>query len=58
MNDNVQTALKTLSNVKSRSIVSVFVLCLITLGFTYHTGFYPGKKASICCLIMIFPTPR
>ncbi|MFB6499236.1 hypothetical protein [Bacillus haynesii] len=45
MNDNVQTALKTLSNVKSRSILSVFVLCLITLGVYIPYWFLSRKKS-------------
>ncbi|MFT0803134.1 hypothetical protein VSK91_17365 [Bacillus swezeyi] len=45
MNDKLQMAVKTLSNEKNKSIMSVFVLCLVTLGIYIPYWFLSRKKS-------------
>ncbi|MFN2744972.1 MULTISPECIES: DUF4234 domain-containing protein [Bacillus] len=45
MNDNLQMAMKTLSNEKNKSTVSVVVLCLVTLGIYIPYWFLSRRKS-------------
>ncbi|ASB91512.1 hypothetical protein OZL92_05980 [Bacillus sonorensis] len=44
MNDNVPMAMKALSSMKSKSMISVFVLCVVTLGIYIPYWFLSRKK--------------